>query len=64
MDQKILEQLEQLNKNINDIFLFLLSKEGYTKDQIRLIFGSLDNNRATKIKAGLKNRKNGKQIRP
>ncbi len=50
---KIVKQLDVLNKTINDVFLFLLCREGYTSDQIRGIFGKVDNNRIAKIRSGL-----------
>lgn len=59
-NKKIVDELQNLNKTIKDLFTFLLCKEGYTKEQIRGIFGKIDNNRITKISAGLKN-KNNKQ---
>lgn len=57
MDEKIIRQLESLNKNIADLFLFLLCKEGYTKDQIRAILGKADNNRISAMRSGLRNNK-------
>ncbi|MFA5831132.1 MAG: hypothetical protein WC878_04875 [Candidatus Paceibacterota bacterium] len=56
-DKKIVEELQNLNKTIKDLFIFLLCKEGYTKEQIRGIFGKIDNNKVTKIGVGIKGKK-------
>jgi len=56
MDQEILSQLKNLNKVVSDLLLFQLCQAGYSKEQIREIVGSIDNNRLTKIRAGLKDK--------
>ena len=54
MDNKFLEELKKQNDLIKGIFVFLLSKEGYSDSQIRGAIGKVDNNRITKIRTGLK----------
>ena len=56
MDPKILEELKNVNKTISDLLLFQLCQAGYSKEQIRDIVGTIDNNRLTKIRAGRKNK--------
>lgn len=58
MDPKIVEQLDRLNKTLNDLFLFLLCKEGYSTEQIRAVVGKADNNRLALIRSGLSKKKN------
>ncbi len=50
----ILDELRKQNQFFKEIFIFLLSREGYSDPQIRGVIGSVDNNRITKIRAGLK----------
>jgi len=52
--KELIKELKSLNKTIKDQFIFLLCREGYTKEQIRIIIGSIDNTRITQISSGLK----------
>ncbi|OGZ05934.1 MAG: hypothetical protein A2845_03990 [Candidatus Lloydbacteria bacterium RIFCSPHIGHO2_01_FULL_49_22] len=54
MEKEILEQIKYQNSQLRDIFIFLLSREGYNDSEIRAIVGSVDNNKIRKISAGLK----------
>lgn len=53
-NEKFLKELQDINKTIKDIFIFLLCCEGYTQGQIRKVFGKIDNAKITKIKSGIK----------
>lgn len=53
MDEKILKQLERLNKTMDNLLLLILCKEGCSYEQIRTVIGKADNNRVAKIRAGL-----------
>jgi hypothetical protein len=54
---KILKELQDINKTIKEMFIFLLCREGYSQAQIRNIFGKIDNTKITKVGAGVKKSK-------
>ena len=56
INNQILQELKATNKLLSDIFIFLLAREGYTKPQIRTVFGKMDNDRVRRVIVGLKNK--------
>lgn len=57
-NQKILQELESINKNLSSILIYLLAREGYSDLQIRKVFGKIGNDRIYQVKSGFKNKKN------
>jgi len=53
-NKEIITELKNLNKVVKDMSIFLLCREGYTQNQIRKVFGRVDNTRVTQIGSGLK----------
>ncbi|MDD2753336.1 MAG: hypothetical protein PHT44_01895 [Candidatus Portnoybacteria bacterium] len=54
MDNKIINELKNLNEVVKDLFIFLMCREGFGQKEIRTVFGKIDCARITKIASGIK----------
>jgi hypothetical protein len=52
-NDKLLREIQNLNKTLTDMFIFQLCAQGYSYDQVRKVVGKVSNGKIADIRNGL-----------